>query len=365
MSWPDARSLSMYSTFSPDTPSVSCTKPSGPEIVTTLPPSSFTFCTPRDVAEARHGHELAGEIGLLLSQHFLRKIDHAEARRSGRSASHPSRPLPVSTPVNSFLRCLYWPNRKPISRPPTPMSPAARWLAPMWRNSSVMKLWQKCITSVSLFPFGSKSLPPSPPPMGSVVSAFLNTCSKARNFEDAEVHRRVEAQPALVRADGAVHLDAEAAVDLDLAVVITHGTREQDHTLRLDHRSTMRAALYPDAGRARAQRVDDFYARPEFLGSAGFWALTFSMMASTYAFPVRFLSDVYERAPAMDDRSLRTYLGSASCMKSSEEQVTTGTSRATALEIRDPSDGAARRAIRQSLAATSGVRGSRCAGYVC
>ena len=42
--------------------------------------------------------------------------------------------------------------------------------------------WQKRITSASLLPLGSKSLPPLPPPMGSVVSAFLKHCSKARNL---------------------------------------------------------------------------------------------------------------------------------------------------------------------------------------
>ena len=38
------------------------------------------------------------------------------------------------------------------------------------------------MTSVSDFPFGSKSDPPFPPPIGRVVKAFLKTCSKARNF---------------------------------------------------------------------------------------------------------------------------------------------------------------------------------------
>ena len=45
-----------------------------------------------------------------------------------------------------------------------------------------MKLWQKRMTSLSLLPLGSKSEPPLPPPIGRVVSAFLKTCSKARNL---------------------------------------------------------------------------------------------------------------------------------------------------------------------------------------
>ena len=55
-------------------------------------------------------------------------------------------------------------------------------LAPMWRYSSFMKLWQKRMTSLSDLPLGSKSLPPLPPPIGSVVRLFLKICSKPRNF---------------------------------------------------------------------------------------------------------------------------------------------------------------------------------------
>ena len=71
------------------------------------------------------------------------------------------------------------------------MSPAGTSVSgPIWRKSSVMKLWQKRITSASLqrlpgvwgLCFGLKSEPPLPPPIGSVVSEFLKTCSKARNL---------------------------------------------------------------------------------------------------------------------------------------------------------------------------------------
>ncbi len=49
-------------------------------------------------------------------------------------------------------------------------------------NSSLMKAWQNLMTSPSDFPFGSKSDPPLPPPIGKPVSAFLNICSKPRNL---------------------------------------------------------------------------------------------------------------------------------------------------------------------------------------
>ena len=63
------------------------------------------------------------------------------------------------------------------------MSPAGTSVSgPIWRQSSVMKAWQKRITSMSLFPRGEKSLPPFAPPIARVVREFLKVCSKARNL---------------------------------------------------------------------------------------------------------------------------------------------------------------------------------------
>ena len=50
------------------------------------------------------------------------------------------------------------------------------------KGKSVMKLWQNAMISLSDLPFGSKSEPPLPPPIGSVVSEFLNTCSNPKNL---------------------------------------------------------------------------------------------------------------------------------------------------------------------------------------
>ncbi|CIV87963.1 Uncharacterised protein [Streptococcus pneumoniae] len=49
--------------------------------------------------------------------------------------------------------------------------------------NSVMKLWQKRITSASVLPLGLKSDPPLPPPIGSPVKTFLKICSNPRNFK--------------------------------------------------------------------------------------------------------------------------------------------------------------------------------------
>ncbi len=48
-----------------------------------------------------------------------------------------------------------------------------------------------------------------------------------------EVDRRVEAQPALVRADRVGELDAVAAVDLDIALVVQPGNAEHEDAVRL------------------------------------------------------------------------------------------------------------------------------------
>ena len=63
------------------------------------------------------------------------------------------------------------------------MSPAGTSVfGPMYLFSSIMKLWQKRMTSASDLPFGSKSLPPFAPPMGKPVRLFLKICSKPRNL---------------------------------------------------------------------------------------------------------------------------------------------------------------------------------------
>ena len=97
-----------------------------------------------------------------------------------------------------------------------------------------MNDWQKRMISLFDLPFGSKSEPPLPPPIGSVVSAFLKICSKPRNFNDSQINRGVEAQAALVGADCGVELDAEAAVDLDFALVVNPRNAELDDALGLD-----------------------------------------------------------------------------------------------------------------------------------
>ena len=67
---------------------------------------------------------------------------------------------------------------------------------------------------------------------GQCGEAVLQHLLESKEFQDAEVHGRVETQTAFVRTDRAVHLNAVTLVDLDFAFVIHPGNAEQDHAFR-------------------------------------------------------------------------------------------------------------------------------------
>ena len=130
------------------------------------------------------------------------------------------------TPANSPVIRLYCPNRKPISRPPTPMSPAGmsvNW--PMCRYSSVMNDWQNRLTSALLLPFGSKSDPPLAPPIGSVVRAFLYTCSNARNFSSPRRTVGWNRRPPLKGPIALFICTRKPRLSWSSPASLTHGTR--------------------------------------------------------------------------------------------------------------------------------------------
>ena len=68
---------------------------------------------------------------------------------------------------------------------------------------------------------------------GQAGQGILENLFEAQEFDDAQVDGGMEAQPALVGADGTVELDAEAAVDLHLALVVHPRHAEHHHALRL------------------------------------------------------------------------------------------------------------------------------------
>ena len=164
---------------------------------------------------------------------------------SGRMSEPPQfTPLPVNTPVNSLRRRLYWPNMYPISRAPTPMSPAGTSVsAPTWRVSSVMKLWQKRITSRSDFPFGSKSEPPLPPPIGNEVKEFLKICSKPKNFKMLRFTLGWKRRPPLYGPIAELNCTRKPRFTCTWPLSSTHGTRK----IMVRSGSTMRSKILASA----------------------------------------------------------------------------------------------------------------------
>ena len=70
---------------------------------------------------------------------------------------------------------------------------------------------------------------------GEAGQAVLEGLLEAQELDDALIHVLLEAQAALVGADGAVELAAPAAVGVPLAVVVAPHNAEGEHTLGLDH----------------------------------------------------------------------------------------------------------------------------------
>ena len=81
----------------------------------------------------------------------------------------------------------------------------------------------------------------------------LEDLLKTQELEHAQGHRGVEAQAALVRADGGVELDAVAAIDLALAGIVDPRHAEHDNALGLDQaleqRGLLIGGLVVDCGR--------------------------------------------------------------------------------------------------------------------
>ena len=87
----------------------------------------------------------------------------------------------------------------------------------------------------------------------------LEDLLEGEELQDAQVDRGMEAQAALVGADGAVHLDAETAIDLDVAMVVK--PRNAEHQDALGFHDALENPLRDVLGvslQHKAQRLHDF-----------------------------------------------------------------------------------------------------------
>ncbi len=72
------------------------------------------------------------------------------------------------------------------------------------------------------------------PAHGQGGEGVLDDLFEGEELQQSQIDRRVEPEATLERSDGAVHLDAIAAIDLDLAIVVDPADAEHDHSLGLD-----------------------------------------------------------------------------------------------------------------------------------
>src|SRR6267378_279960 len=78
---------------------------------------------------------------------------------------------------------------------------------------------------------------------------ILEHLFEGKELQNAEVDRRMKSHSALVRADCAVHLNPEPAIDVKVALIIAPRHPKHDHPLRLDDslqdlgRSILRVAI--------------------------------------------------------------------------------------------------------------------------
>jgi len=215
-------------------PSQSWTNPSESENVTTLAPIIIAFSAANwatlpepEIVTTLAAHAVAPRV-----KHLLGEIDQAIAGGLLRMRLPLQlMPLPVSTPVNSFAQLLV------IAVEEADFTAAHADVA--GRHVGVgadvaEQLAHERLAEMHHFlvrlALGVEIRAALAAAMGRVVSAFFNTCSKARNFS---VPSRTEGWNAVrpCTANRAVHLDPVSAIDLHLSVAVHPGHAKHDGAL--------------------------------------------------------------------------------------------------------------------------------------
>ena len=116
-------------------------------------------------------------------------------------------------------------------------------------------------------PLGLKSDPPLAPAHPQGGEAVFENLFKGEKFHDAQVDRRMKTQAALVGSDGAVHLNPETPVDMDLSLVVHPRYPEHYDAFRLDNSFQHRCpAVFRIAVQDRFYRLKHLFNRlVEFL----------------------------------------------------------------------------------------------------
>jgi len=159
-----------------------------------------------------------------------------------------------TTPFHTFaskdtgkfiLSLLYWPNKNPISRPPTPISPAGTSVSganmtKKFRHETLAEshnfvirfaLWIKIRTA---FPTTHRQS----------CKAVFENLFECKKFKYTKINCRVKPESSFVRPYGAVHFNSETTVDLNFTFVVEPGNSEDNRTFRFCNSFQNFACLY-------------------------------------------------------------------------------------------------------------------------
>ena len=215
----------------------------------------------RDVAAARNQAELAFERVLLRLQHFAGEVDAAVAggfRTNQRSA--PAQAL-AGQDAGEFVA-------QPLVLSEQEADLAAAHADVAGRDVGVgadvaLQFGHEALAEAHHFvvtlALGIEIRSALAAAHGQRGERILEDLFERQELQDAEIHAGMEAQPALVRADGAVHLDAESAVDLNVALIVKPRHAEHDDALGLDDSfEQTRGLIFGMLGEDQPERVEHF-----------------------------------------------------------------------------------------------------------
>src|ERR1022692_462662 len=191
----------------------------------------------RDVAAARYQADFAFERIFPALQHFTGEVHAAITSGFGTNQRTAPRQAFAGEDAGKFI-----PQTLVLSEQETDLAPAHANVAGRdvgVRSDVPRQFGHEALAEAHHFvvtlALGIEIRPALAAAHGQRSERILEDLFERQEFQNAKVHRGVEAQSALVWADGAIHLDAETTVDLDFSLTVKPGHAEHDDPLRLDN----------------------------------------------------------------------------------------------------------------------------------
>ena len=190
----------------------------------------------RDISTTRYQRRLAFQILLSRLEHFLREINCAVAGRfRPNNGATPRRPFAGKDPGEFVLELLVHTEKEAdLARADPDVARRDICIRPyVPKKFAHERLAKACHFEIALalrieiraaFRAAHRQC----------RQRILKDLFEGEEFENAKIDCGMKSQPTFVGADRAVHLHAEAAIDVQIACVILPGHAKHDHALRLD-----------------------------------------------------------------------------------------------------------------------------------